>query len=165
MAKRRPRPNVHALNRLRDAHRIASGRLSSLIDDVDEPLTVLEPPRLRINPPSVRSNPLLEVEDRRRWQPPGAVRRARSSRRWNVPLKLSATRPSSLLKRRSWPTSPAHKAVARNVSLGGLSFRAPRFVAICVRRKSRKEVLHALGKVGKGSSRVRRRNSYSNVRC
>lgn len=162
----RKRPSAHTLNRLRDAHRIASGRVSSLLDDsLDDPLTVLQAPSLPINH-AVRSNPLLEVEDRRRWEPNRLTRPVRSSRRWNIPVRLVRDAPRSKgLGVRFGPPTKARKAVARNVSFGGLKFRTPRYVAVCVRRKSRREVLHALKKVGAGNSRHRRRNALSNIRC
>lgn len=40
----------------------------------------------------------------------------------------------------------------------------PRNVAVCVRRKDRREVLHALRRVGRGGGR-RRRNEWSDVHC
>lgn len=47
-----------------------------------------------------------------------------------------------------------------------LSFQQPRGVLVCVRRKARREVLFAKRNTGRGSkSRVRRRNSFSHVRC
>ena len=38
-------------------------------------------------------------------------------------------------------------------------------VMICVRRKQRKEVLHAYKKTGKGGQRRPHRNQYSNIKC
>lgn len=46
-----------------------------------------------------------------------------------------------------------------------LSFDYPKRVILCVRRKVRKEVLHALRKTGKGGQKRPRRTPYSNVRC
>lgn len=45
-----------------------------------------------------------------------------------------------------------------------LAFSNPKFTAICIRRKQRREVLLALGKGGGGKKRPRR-NSFSQVRC
>lgn len=49
----------------------------------------------------------------------------------------------------------------------GLQFEAPQKVLVCVRRKRRKEVLHALKKVGRGGSsrRRRRRGPHSQISC
>lgn len=47
-----------------------------------------------------------------------------------------------------------------------IRFGVPRNVAICIRRRIRKEVLHALGKTGGGSSHKRkRRTQWSAVGC
>lgn len=48
-----------------------------------------------------------------------------------------------------------------------VGFHAPWQVIICVRRKRRREVLHALNKTGAGKGRQRRpvRNTFSEVRC
>lgn len=46
-----------------------------------------------------------------------------------------------------------------------VAFNVPRLVGICVRRKVRREVLHALNRTGKGSGGPRRRNFYSSVKC
>lgn len=46
------------------------------------------------------------------------------------------------------------------------AFSVPSSVAVCVRRKQRREVLHALGKAGRGGSqRKRRRSQWSHVTC
>lgn len=44
-------------------------------------------------------------------------------------------------------------------------FNIPKAVGICVRRKARKEVLHALGKTKKGSGSGRRHTPYSRIKC
>lgn len=46
-----------------------------------------------------------------------------------------------------------------------VAFSAPRDVLICVRRKRRKEVLHAFRKTGRSGQRKPRFNRYSQVRC
>lgn len=48
-----------------------------------------------------------------------------------------------------------------------LFFRVPHMVHLCVRRKVRKEVLFARGRVGRGgsSSRPKHRNEHSEVSC
>lgn len=55
---------------------------------------------------------------------------------------------------------------ARNRVPKSLGFVAPEKVVVCVRRKTRKEVLHALGYTGRGSGGGRKhRNHYSKVHC
>lgn len=44
-------------------------------------------------------------------------------------------------------------------------FAAPPEVGVCVRRKSRREVLFALRRTGKGAKSRRRRNAWSGVSC
>lgn len=45
------------------------------------------------------------------------------------------------------------------------SFRIPNLVTICVRRKMRREVLHALNKTKGGRGGRRRRNQWSGIKC
>jgi len=52
-----------------------------------------------------------------------------------------------------------------NAPLQAIGFKSPRSVMVCVRRQTRKEVLHALNLTKKGSRGGKRRNYYSNVRC
>lgn len=79
--------------------------------------------------------------------------RSRSGRRLLSRLHLAGVRRISRRK-----SSPLSKALLR-VSV-------PRNVAICVRRKERREVMFARGHGGsKKLSRRRRRNELSNVRC
>lgn len=165
---RGPRGN----SRLRDTHRVANSHRPQPFGLDDLELSVLEPPRLPINSHvdnAVRST-ILEVEDRRLWSPDrrsAIVTPARSTRRWNVPVTLKSP-PRALFRARQrtvFPLTPAKKAIHVNAQLGRLSFKQAKHVLVCVRRQDRKEVLHALGKVGKGSSRQRRRNEFSNIRC
>lgn len=46
-----------------------------------------------------------------------------------------------------------------------VGFEVPQQVMVCVRRKQRREVLHALNKTGRGGQRRPRRGPYSDVRC
>lgn len=149
MARKRPRGSASPLA---DASRLVLDR-----PYLAEDLFLSRLPSLPINSPVVRS-PLSEVEDNRYWRPdplPGA----RSLRRWTVRTKLN----------------PRRKTIGRSSNrllrdIQNLTFSAPKFVIRCVRRKVRDQVLHALGKTGKGSGRKLRnrkykRNSYSGVHC
>lgn len=96
---------------------------------------------------AVRST-LSDVEDRRTYYPAGRnFRPASSPRRHLVKIK-----------------SVSHAIMH---PLRVMAFEAPRAVAICIRRKMRREVLHALQKSGKGSrhNRKPRYNENSKVRC
>lgn len=46
-----------------------------------------------------------------------------------------------------------------------LNFHTPNLIALCVRRKVRKEVLHALRKAGKGGQKKRKLNFWSRIGC
>lgn len=91
------------------------------------------------------------IEDRRSYHPLDFFRPART---WSgqdappsVPSKTPRNKPRAFLAR-------------------GLSFSVPPEVLVCVRRKQRKEVLHAFKKVGRGRGGGRkRRNWWSNIGC
>lgn len=106
--------------------------------------------------PAVRAS-LTSLADGRNWYPDALDPfRPVSSRRRPVRL-VSPTRPSRPGRR------PPNLFRSRPV----LAFSAPRHVVVCVRRRRRREVLHALRIAGRGGRRGRRyrRNAYSDVRC
>lgn len=110
-----------------------------------------------INEPEVRST-LLEVEDLRTWHPDRHVRAFRSPRRARVQVGI----PSTAKRRRgkSWaPRLPSF--FYPSIRLG---FKLPRFVAVCVRRKERREIMHAKGFAGSRVSKPRR-STHSFIRC
>lgn len=105
---------------------------------------------------SVVRSPLVEVEDHRLWYPDWDIP-ARTLRRSRAGIILarsqrSRSRASSSEGPRSWELPPPI-----------LAFSAPKFVAVCVRRKRRREVLLALGRAGR--NRRGRRNQWSSIRC
>lgn len=145
MARKRPRGSAQP-------SRFASGLVEdsafSALDLLRRPL-----PSLPVNVP-LDPVALSEIEDRREFG--FGSKPVRSSRRWTV---RAGVRP------RSRPT-----ARSRSFDMQSLMFYHPKHVIRCVRRKIKKEVLHALGKTGKGSGwklkrRKYRRNDLSNVRC
>lgn len=89
-----------------------------------------------------------------------AIVRALEDRRRFHPLR--SLRPPAAVQRsdrRLVETKPATR-------FGGLfSFAVPPRVAICVRRKERREVLFARRKMRKGAGAQRRRNKWSDVSC
>lgn len=96
---------------------------------------------------AVRST-LSDVEDRRTYYPAGRnFRPASSPRRHLVKIK------------------PVIGAIMHPLHV--MAFEGSRAVAICVRRKVRREILHALGKSGKGAkfNRKPKYNEHSKVRC
>jgi len=98
--------------------------------------------------PSVRL-----LEDRRLFHPSRALRPALSF--YHKAAKIVYRAKSSAV-----PSSRMTPMVSPRVG-----FAVPRDVAVCVRRKARKEVMHATGKAGGRVSRKRRRNLYSSVDC
>lgn len=125
-------------------------RASADLKNLNRPLTVR---LLRPLPAPARfsQSPRQAVEDRRSHHPLGFFRPARQ---WSGhPVKPHVV---------SKPTR--HRAQLPF----GLRFAVPQKTLICVRRKTRKEVLHALHKVGKGRSGFRKkrsRNFYSRISC
>lgn len=101
---------------------------------------------LHLSPPK----PLTLLEDRRTFHPDKLTRPAAA-----IPKKASRLRAGSAKQSRPHgPISPR------------IGFTAPKQVAVCVRRHTRRSVLFAknLTRKGAGSGR-RRRNEWSNVTC
>lgn len=108
----------------------------------------LTPPALLRLPPM----PLPDVEDRRTFNPDGVFRPAKT---------IYSGGPAGPLRQGRIPTKKAKTYQPTTVA-----FEAPKAVAVCVRRKQRKEVIHALRKAGRGARRRKpRRNFYSGVQC
>lgn len=122
---------------VRDAFAVAS----DFSEAVFEPVSRSLPSPLVTDHLAIWSD-LNEVEDRRTYKPGGQVNQPpASSRKTVAPTKLT------------------------NVAIPTFAFKAPPHVAMCVRRKTRDEVLHALKKTGKGSGRPRRFNPWSKTKC
>jgi len=105
-----------------------------------------------------RLSSLRAIEDRREFHPEGEFRPARGFLypRHRLVVKVPLRGVESRVPDTYTPVVPL-----------GVSFKAPRQVAICVRRKQRREVLHAMGQTGRGSRfhRAPRRNVYSEISC
>ncbi|UDN67892.1 hypothetical protein [robinz microvirus RP_172] len=92
-----------------------------------------------------------------------------------VPSTTTPTIVRSVGDRRLWrpdeTTRPPHTArpgasrVQVGKALQALRFADPRFVAICARRKIRKQIMFALRKTRKGSGARKRKNFWSAVSC
>lgn len=89
------------------------------------------------------------VEDRRTYHPLGVFRPAAT---------LGDLRARTVVPR-------AARKASRFVVPSGLRFMVPERVAICARRKVRKEVMHALGRAGSGGMRKPRRKWFSAISC
>jgi len=116
-------------------------------------------------PLSVRPRPaglLRQVEDRRLYHPLGRSRPAAGFFLPRHRLVVPRT-PARRAMRVTAPLLVGPGAETSSVPIG-IGFQAPRQVAVCIRRKTRREVIHAKGIA---VSRVRRprRTEYSGVEC
>lgn len=91
------------------------------------------------------------VEDRRVFHPAGPV---------NRPV-FSSPRSAARVVARQRPSSPYFPSQTKAI----LTFDVPNRVSICVKRKVRKQVLHAVNKAGKRGQRKPRRNFWSSISC
>lgn len=91
---------------------------------------------------------LLAVEDRR-LRPQGPVRTVRGS----IP-SVVVKRAAGRVKRSSGPLLSSQ-----------LMFRPSAHTIVCIRRQTRKEVMHATGKAGRKGQRRPRRNEWSSISC
>lgn len=133
------------LSSRRDDFYIASDLSDRVFEPVSRSLPHLEVHDLADYSPAVRST-LQDVEDRRNYHPG----------------RSSSSRPAASPRRHQAPTRPVKLFTPGVLE----AFKAPQHVAVCVRRKVRDQVLHALKKTGKNSSRKKpRRNQWSYVRC
>jgi hypothetical protein len=119
---------------------------------------------------SLRAMYLAQIEDARRFHPDPRSRspRDRKSRIAKISVMsllgsnqffsdpFAGSLPVMSGRASASPTSPQRSA---------RSNLASRNVIVCVRRKSRREVLFAAGAAGGRVSRRRRRNSFSNIIC
>lgn len=118
-------------------------------------------PRVALNPS--RSAPVEDLrltEDRRFWSPPTSS--LSQDLAWAPARRLGGSVARlALPARRSPPSKPSRRVLWPSAAIG---FEAPRSVVICIRRKIRREVIHARGIAG---SRVRpgRRGPYSSISC
>lgn len=110
----------------------------------------------------VFTEPLVEVDDRRlfHFDPPAG----------RAPLDEEG-RPARITLRDKKRTRGAKRGVYRfgpriySQTKAIRAFEEPRKVLICIRRQSRKEVLFAKRKAGRGGMRPPRRNAWSSISC
>lgn len=131
----------------RDLSRVASGLPDPSLDDLVRPL-----PRISFMP--VVRSPLVAVEDHRVWHP-DRIASLRTPRLWRHRLVTPKA-----VRRGLTPLGVR----PRSFLASAIQFKAPKFLVLCVRRRRRREVIHARGIAG---SRVRRgrRNQWSTIRC
>lgn len=122
-------------SRTRDASRIAKVSLRS------------SPHRPRI------SSDFTRVQDTRLFHPKKVLQYVE-----NIPLYRTAPKPR-IVARRSQVFTASRSPATR------LQFSSPFRVLVCVRRKIRKEVLHAFRKTGKGGQKRPLRTRYRDISC
>lgn len=62
-------------------------------------------------------------------------------------------------------TKTKPKAKQESVFNAQIAFKAPAATLVCVRRNTRKQVLHALNQTGKAGQRAPKRTQWSNIKC
>lgn len=126
--------------------------------------------RLAPSPSSYSNNFLRQIEDRRTFHPLGPYRPARSfttsrhlltvprftNRNLGPPRPyVNVNQPIRDIQRRSRSTALPHQ----------IGFERPDSVLVCVRRRQRREVLHALKKTGRAGQKRPRFTEYSTITC
>lgn len=95
---------------------------------------------------------ILQLEDRRRFEPVDTFPRAQFHRSARLVVGDNVNKNKGKTRKSSVPST--------------IKFAVPQEVAVCVRRKQRREVLFAMRRTGKGSKRKDRRRTYfSDVSC
>lgn len=102
-----------------------------------------------------------EVEDRRRWNPEGSSAAAASFDSPRHRLRAFQSRRSTRIQ----GSTSVPFGFGGLLEESGVAFRRPSRVLVCVRRRIRREVMHAFGKAGKVGQKRPRRGPYSSVRC
>nr|QJB20444.1 MAG: hypothetical protein [Microvirus sp.] len=109
---------------------------------------------------------LLQHQDRRQHHPEGRMRPAKLISGTRIPPhKVQTTKKIKVL--RGPGGRPMKSGRVRLATLSPrIKFALPHKTAICIRRKIREEVLHALRRTGKGANRRKpHRNRFSGVSC
>lgn len=146
-------------------------KLISAQDDTFEDFTreALQPVRPASPVADATHRVLSGLSDRRLWAPrlPGEPDRA--------PARDFAGRPARTVYRAKAPTvrrGPGGKPLRSKQNVFSVRhfvehhrFAQPARVYICLQRKIRQEVLHALKRTKSGRGSPRRKNEFSNVRC
>lgn len=101
------------------------------------------------------TSPLTLFEDRRLYHPEQAQRPALSFRGAKHSLTVTTNTPKKIQGRFG----------DRSQTKGTVAFGQPNALLVCVRRKVRKEVLHAFRKTGKRGNKKPRRNWLSSISC
>lgn len=109
----------------------------------------------RIDPVTFKPNLglalLQEIEDRRRWRPEPIHARPVVTIRVGQAARLTIKQPAKY-------NAPA-QTKAR------IAFQEPNRLPVCIRRKERREVIHATGQAGRKGQKPPRKNQWSEIQC
>lgn len=113
-----------------------------------------KPYRPITHPPHLTTfKPLTLLEDNRAWQPTPKPHRTAKA----VPRNAAAL---------TVPRQIVRGGKTRSTIPSTVAFQKPSGVAVCVRRKVRREIMFALRQTRRGAAaRRRRRNTWSDVKC
>lgn len=127
--------------------------------------SLLRPAAPSVSAPTFSQTILQQIEDRRTFHPLGDSRPARFST--GGPSRISV---KDRAYNGRYKYADPHRT-SQNIHLNSgtkapVSFVAPDGTLVCIRRRTRKEVLFATRRAGRGGKQRRhRRNVYSGVRC
>lgn len=99
-------------------------------------------PSAPLSPYPIERYQVLESEDRRLWHPARRLAPLAATRKYAAQVKAVYPGP-----------------------LSSLRFADPRLVALCVRRKTRREILFAFKKTRSGSGAKKRKTPWSHISC
>lgn len=103
------------------------------------------------------SLPLSELQNGRLWSPNPFPTS------WPDPLRLNSAKARLVIGQNvNRPFKPSRPFATLSPVV---RFEAPKKVLVCIRRKQRREVLHAKGIAGRRGLRMPRRSPYSSVSC
>lgn len=153
----------------RSTHRTINRDVLDELDN-DSRYTRLEPAPPVVHRPPVRISPTLE--DRRRWAP----RETRSDRARDLPRDVSGRKakishqPKNIRRVIRGPEGKPLQSANKFSVVKFAEHALPRFAEarktiICLKRKVRREVLHALKLTRSGAGTKKRRNEWSDVQC
>lgn len=102
---------------------------------------------------------LTELQDRRAFNPEDVYASPRSIQGTRSRIR------SSRVVAATAQSSPNRARMPKMRFKVTYAFQSPKRVLVCIRRRARKEVLHALKKTGRRGQRSPRFNYYSSIRC
>lgn len=135
---------------------------SSIVNQVGRDV-VKHTPIARVSAlPRLKTIDLRVFEDRRAFHPDPFIRPA-----FALPRSASRLVVHPNVNKSNTPTHTVGPPLRGSIP-HRIGFEVPRQVVLCLRRKRRREIMHALGKAGRGGvgrGRKRRTNEFSEIGC